>query len=156
MPSTTRSKRDSAQTDPGATLTWRKWPLVDARRRAWVVPVGMVSVGVAVWYLGGGWLLAAAAVVGLAITLRQFLVPTNYEVASLGIRRYVMRHSRLVPWHAVRAYQLRATGVVLYQRSDPTKFDLLRSEFVPYPADPDELIGAIRPHLAHAVEIPQF
>jgi hypothetical protein len=105
--------------------------------------------------MGGGWLLALAAVVGLAITLRQFLLPVGYEIASIGIRRQSMRRSRLIPWHAVHAYQLRATGVVLYQRSDPSKLDLLRSSFVPYPSDPDELLVAIRPHLSHAVEISQ-
>lgn len=153
MPSTTRIQRESAHAEGGTTLAWRAWPLVDDRKWAWIVPLGMIGIGVAVWYLGGGWLLAAAAVAGLTITLRQFLVPIHYEVAPLGIRRHVMRHSRLVPWHAVRAYQLRPTGVVLYQRSDPTKFDLLRSLFVPYPADPDELLCAIRPHLSHAVEL---
>jgi hypothetical protein len=154
MTSTTRIRRESSLSEAGESLTWRAWPLVEQLRWAWIVPVGMIAIGVAIWYLDGGRLLAVAAIVGLAITLRQFLLPINYEVASLGIRRHVWRHSRLVPWHAVRAYQLRPTGVVFYQRNDPTKFDLLRSLFVPYPAEPDELIGAIRPHLLHAVELP--
>jgi len=55
----------------------------------------------------------------------------------------------------VRAYQLRPTGVVLYQRGDPSTFDLLRSLFVPYPADEDEMLCAMREHLTHAVELPQ-
>src|SRR5262245_31958084 len=100
MTSTTRIRRESSLTEAGDSLTWRAWPLVDQLRWAWIVPVGMMAVGVAVLYLGGGWLLALAVVIGLAITLRQFLVPVNYEVASLGIRRHVWRHSRLVPWHA--------------------------------------------------------
>ena len=33
---------------------------------------------------------------------------------------------RLVPWHAIRAYQLRSTGVVFFQRADPTPIDLLQ------------------------------
>jgi hypothetical protein len=104
--------------------------------------------------MGGGWPLAVLAVAGLAITLRQFLFPVHYEVTPLGIRRQLFRRSRLVPWHAVHAYQLRPTGVVTYRRIDPTTFDVLRSLFVPYPSDPDELLVAIRPHLSHAAEIP--
>jgi hypothetical protein len=153
MASTTSVTRNVALGDAAATLSWRSWPLVDGKPWTWIVPIGIAGVGVAIWYMGRSWLLGTAAMVGLAITLRHFLVPVHYEVASLGIRRLVMRHSRLVPWHAMRAYQLRATGVVLYQRSDPTKLDLMRSFFVPYPSDPDDLIAAIRPHLTHAVEL---
>lgn len=106
------------------------------------------------WYLGGGWLLVLASVVGLTVTLRHFMLPIEYEITSLGIRRRTMRRSRLVPWHAVRAYQLRPTGVVLFQRHDASKLDLLRSMFVPYPEEPDELLLAIRSQLTHAVEMP--
>jgi hypothetical protein len=55
----------------------------------------------------------------------------------------------------VRAYQLRPTGVVLYRRDDPTTVDLLRSLFVPFPADEDSMLCALREHLPHAVELPQ-
>jgi hypothetical protein len=105
--------------------------------------------------VGGGWLLAVAAVVGLAGTLWQLLLPVRYEADSLGIRRNALGRSRLIPWHAVRAFQLRPTGVVLYQRVEPTTIDLLRSAFIPYPADEDELLCALREHLPHAVELPQ-
>ena len=57
-------------------------------------------------------------------------------------------------WQAVRAYQLRSTGVVLFQQPDPSAIDLLRSIFIPYPADEDELLCALRDYLSHAVELP--
>jgi hypothetical protein len=141
--------------ESSSTLSWRSWPLVDSRRWSWLVPLAVLGVGAGVSYLGGGWLLALAVVAGLGVTLRHFVLPIDYEITSLGIRRRTMRRSRLVPWHAVRAYQLRPTGVVLYQRHDATKLDLLRSMFVPYPDEPDELLIAIRSQLSHAVEMPQ-
>jgi hypothetical protein len=119
------------------------------------MPLGVLGIGAGVLYLGGGWLLALAAIAGLIVTLRQFVLPIKYETTSLGIRRRTLRRSRLIPWHAVKAYRLRPTGVVLYQRHDATKLDLLRSMFVPYPDEPDELLLAIRSQLSHAVEIPQ-
>ena len=136
-------------------LHWRSWPLVDQSRWSWLVVFGIVAVGGLVWYLGGGWLLAVAAIGGLAAVLWQFLLPIRYEIDARGLRRRALRRSRLIPWHAVRAYQLRPTGVVLYRRDDPTTVDLLRSLFVPFPADEDSMLCALREHLPHAVELPQ-
>jgi hypothetical protein len=99
--------------------------------------------------------LSLAATGGLAATLWSFLLPVDYEIASQGLRRRVLRRTRLVPWHAVRAYQLRPTGVVLHQRSDPGAVDMLKSMFVPYPSDADELLVAMRQYASHAVELPQ-
>jgi hypothetical protein len=128
---------------------------MDGARTLWLLPAVIVGIGVAVVYLGGGWVLAVVAAAGLAITLWPFLLPVHYEVSSLGIRRRVFNRLRFVPWHAIRAYQLRPTGVVLYQRSDPSGVDLLRSIFIPYPADADELLVAMRQYASHAVELPQ-
>jgi hypothetical protein len=107
-----------------------------------------------VWWLGGGWLLGLLAVAAIALALWQFLLPVTYEICSLGVRRYALGRMRLVPWSAIRAYQLRSTGVVFFQRSDPTAIDLLSSLFVPYPTDEDEVVVAVRLYLAHAAELP--
>jgi hypothetical protein len=124
-------------------------------RLSWLVVCVILGCGALVWYAGGGWLLGIAAAGGLAGTLWQFLLPVRYEVDSLGVRRNAWGRSRLIPWHAVRAFQLRPTGVVFYQRLEPAAIDVLRSAFVPYPADEDELLCVLREHLAHAVELPQ-
>ena len=94
------------------------------------------------------------AVGTLALALWQFLLPVTYEICSLGVRRYALGRMRLVPWTAIRAYQLRSTGVVFFQRTDPTAVDLLSSLFVPYPSDEDEVVVAVRLYLPHAVELP--
>ncbi|MCI0332914.1 MAG: hypothetical protein L0228_06790 [Planctomycetes bacterium] len=157
MDSTTRTKKQASAASPeiAATLSWRRWPLVDGRRWSWISIVGLASIGAGVWYLGGGWLLTTAAVAGLTATCWQFFLPVEYEVVSLGLRRRSFGRTRLVPWHAIRAYQLRPSGVVLYQRSEPTKLDLLRSMFIPNPPDADELLCAIRQHASHALEVAQ-
>ena len=85
--------------------------------------------------------------------LRQFLLPVTFDVTPLGLRRQSLGRVRLVPWQAVRAYRLRPTGVLLFQRTDPTAIDVVRSLFVPYPDDADELLLAIRLYLQHAVEL---
>jgi hypothetical protein len=105
-----------------------------------------------VWYLGGGWPLAVMFAAGAAITLWQFLLPVTYEISSLGIHRQAFGRTRLVPWHAIRAFRLLSTGVVLFRRADPIAVDYLGSLFVPYPPDEDDLLYAVR-HLPHAVDL---
>jgi hypothetical protein len=155
MASTDRTTTSPGVLEHAATLTWQSWPLAEHLRWSWLVVVGILAISGIVLYLGGSWLLAAAVVAGAIATLWQFFLPVKYEIASLGLRRNALGRTRLVPWHAIRAYQLRPTGVVFYQRSDPTKVDLLRSLFVPYASDADEMLCAIRDHLPHAVEVPQ-
>jgi hypothetical protein len=155
MGSTTSTAVHQAGQAPAETLRWRSWPLMDQPRWSWLAVCGILAAGGLVWYIGGGWLLAMAAVLGLAGTLWQLLLPVSYEIDSLGVRRHAFGRSRLIPWHVVRAYQLRPTGVILYRRGDPTTVDLLRSLFVPFPADEDSMLCAIREHLPHAVELPQ-
>jgi hypothetical protein len=75
-------------------------------------------------------------------------------VTSLGLRRYALGRVRLIPWQAIRAYQLRSTGVILFQQPNPTTLDLLKSWFVAYPEDDDEMLVALRLYLPHATELP--
>lgn len=121
---------------------------------SWLVPLGILSIGGSVYWLGGGWFLAALACAALSAAFWQFLLPITYEVTSLGLRRQALRRLRLIPWQAIRAYQLRSTGVACFRRPDPTAMDLPSCLFVPYPSDADELLVALRLYLPHAVEVP--
>jgi hypothetical protein len=42
---------------------------------------------------------------------------------------------------------------VFFQRADAATIDVMRALFVPYPADPDEMVIAIRLYLPHATEV---
>jgi hypothetical protein len=148
------TKQVEVETSPSATIRWRSWPLAGDWRLSWALPTGILCVGTMVWWLGGGWLLGLLAVAALALALWQFLLPVTYEISSLGVRRYALGRMRLVPWSAIRAYQLRSMGVVFFQRSNPTAVDVLSSLFVPYPSDVDEVVIAVRVYLAHAAELP--
>jgi hypothetical protein len=119
-----------------------------------MLPAGILGVGARVAWLGGGWLVGLVAVAALALALWQFLLPVTYEICSQGLRRYALGRMRLVPWTAIRAYQLRSTGVVFFQRPDPTPVDLMSCLFVPYPTDEDEVVVAVRLSLPHATELP--
>jgi hypothetical protein len=156
MGSTVRSLTQQVESESttSATIRWRSWPLADDWHRSWMLPAGILGVGTVVAWLGGGWLVGLIAVAALSLALWQFLLPVTYEISSLGVRRYALGRMRLVPWTAIRAYQLRSTGVVFFQRSDPTAVDLLSCLFVPYPRDEDEVVVAVRLYLPTATELP--
>ena len=136
------------------TLTWRSWPLVDYPRWSWTVVAGVLAIGAAAWYASASVLLGVVAVAAIAITLWQFFVPVWYEIGPLGLRTSARARSRLLPWHTVRSFQLRPTGVVFHSRAQPAPIDILRSTFMPYPPDADEALLALRTYLPHALELP--
>jgi hypothetical protein len=152
FPTTPRTARRAAPAD--SVLQWRIWPLAEHKRWSWLLVVGVLATGGICAYLGKSWLAGLLVVLGLSVTLWKFFVPVSYEIESLGLRRSSLGRSRVIAWQAVRAYQLRPTGVLLFQRPDPTAVDLLRSIFIPYPADDDEVLCAVRELLSHAVELP--
>ena len=156
MGSTVRSTIPSNQPQQltAGSLRWRSWPLVDQPAGSWIVPLAIFAVAFLVYWASGSWFMATAAAVALAVAMRSFLLPTTFEVTSSGLRRLALRRVRLVPWQAIRAYQLRATGVLFFQRADPTPLDLPGGLFVQFPPDEDELLVAVRLYLPHAVVLP--
>jgi hypothetical protein len=113
-----------------------------------------LAIGGAAVYISGNWLAGLFAAAALCASLWQFLLPVQYEISPIGLRRQALGRARLVPWHAVRSYRPGADGVALYPVSEPMAMDALRSLFLPYPADEDEVLCAVREYLAHAAELP--
>jgi hypothetical protein len=120
---------------------------------SWLVPAGVIAVGGAVAGAAGP-LWGIATAVALLLTLWQLLLPVYYEISPAGCSRQVLGRERLVPWGAVRSYQARATGMMLFRRVDPAPIDALGCWFVPYPPDHGEMLALVRQYLQHAVELP--
>lgn len=135
------------------TLGWQSWPLVEHWKWSWLVPVGVLGIGGLVYVGSTSILLAGFSVIVLAFSVRSFLLPTKYEITSLGLRRLFARRIRIVPWQVIRAYQPRATGVLLFRHPEPAPIDVLRGMFVPYPDEADELLMALKLYLPHANEM---
>lgn len=127
---------------------------MDHPKWSWIVPLGVLLIGLFVDAVGDSWILAIAAIAAMMIAIWSFFLPVTFEITSMGLRRKALRQIRIVLWPTIRAYQLRSTGIALFQRPDPSAFDLASSLFVPYPEDADELVVAVRLYLPHAVELP--
>jgi hypothetical protein len=137
------------------SLRWRTWPLVDRIAWSWLLPLGMGLVGLFVYWTGSSLLLAIGAMIAFATALWPMWLPITFEVTSLGLRRKTPRRIRLIPWTAIRSYQLRSTGAMLFQQPESSAIGIANGLFVPYPHDPDELVVALRLYVPHAVELPR-
>jgi hypothetical protein len=155
MGSTVRSLTapDQPRTLAAGSLRWRSWPLVDRIAWSWLIPLGIAIVGLFVFWKDDNLFVSIAAMAAVAISMWPLWLPTTFEVTSLGLRRKTPRRIRLIPWTAIRSYQLRATGAMLFQQPEPSTFDVMRGLFVPYPEEPDELVVALRLYLPHATEL---
>lgn len=149
-----RVKPAAADQATPAVVRWRSWPLVEGRRKSWCIVAAVAAAIATAAYWSGSWLTAFVGAFGLSATLWQFFVPVEYEIAATGLRRTALGRTRHIPWLAIRACQFRPTGVVLYQRHDPGRIDLLRSLFVPYPRDTGAADDALRRALANTIELP--
>ena len=135
------------------SIRWRSWPLVDHAGWSWTAIAAIALVAGFVRWMGGSWFLAAILAAALAVILWQFLIPVTFEITPLGLRRYALGRVRLVPWQFIRAYQLRTTGIIFFQRPTPTMIDVLNGLYVPYPTDEDEIVVAVKMYLPHATEL---
>lgn len=149
-----RVKTVAAEQELQPVVRWRNWPLTEARRSSWWIVVAIVAIVAVAANTNGSSPTALIGAIGLFVTLWQFFVPVEYEVATSGLRRTALGRTRLVPWPAIRAYQFRETGAVLFQRHDPARIDVLRSLFVPFPSDAEEAREALRRAMFNAIELP--
>src|SRR6476659_293091 len=103
MGSTVRSliREAESESTTAATIRWQSWPLIEHPRTSWLLPAAIGGVGAFVRFLGGGMLLALAAIFALILAMWQFLLPVTFEICSLGVRRYALGRMWLVPWSAI-------------------------------------------------------
>ena len=144
------------ESDP-LELQWRHWPLAAYLPWSLVVPVTIVATGFVVSVVYGSPIAGVVAALVLAVSLAGFLLPREFIVHSGGFQRAWLGpvgRSRVHSWHALRAYQPRATGLALFDRPHPVPLAVLRAEFLPYGDDPDELLCAVREFAPHAEELP--
>lgn len=156
MSSTVRSSASTSGPVPlsAGVVRWRCWPLVDQRAWSWIVPLLLVLTALIVGWWDGG-LFLAIFVSGVGLTcLRSFLFPVSYELSATGLQRRAFGRLRLIPWQAIRSYQLRTSGVLCFRRDRPTLLDLPGSLFIPFPTDADDVVSALMQYLSRANELP--
>ena len=138
-------------------LRWRHWPLRAYWPWSLLVPLGIVAAGIVVSVVCGQAVPGVLAGLVLVWSLVRFLLPQEYIAHSGGFQRLWFGRvgaERIRSWQALRAYQLRATGLALFDRFPRVPLHVLRGQFLPYGNDPDELLCAIREFAPHAEELP--
>ena len=149
---TTRSFPDDVSLS--TELRWRSWPIVDQLPASLGVPAGILATAFGLGYATHSRLAGLVACAALITALATYLLPVTYELSISGFHWRVFGLKRRVAWTSIRAFQPRATGIVLFDRPEPVRLDHLRAHFLPYGDDSDETLCVVRGYLSHAEQLP--
>ena len=148
MSTETRERRASTSSARApAVVSVRSWPMVDeglgGALPLIVAAIVAIVVGAATQKPVAGWLAYSL----LALCAWRAWLPTRFVVGPEGVRHLVLGRERLVPWSAVRRYQLDQRGVFFLPLEEPAPIDFTRALFVPWGGQRDALEALISLHL---------
>lgn len=130
-----------------AVVAVRSWPLVDEGLGGFLPLVVAVIVGIVVGAATARPVAGVLASVLLALCAWRAWLPTRFVVGPDGVRHVVLGRERLVPWTAVRRYQLDQRGVFLLPLEEPAPIDFTRALFVPWNGQREALEALLSLHL---------
>ena len=128
-------------------LVWQIWGLRDLGWFGWLNLLLAAVVGYGVGWLTG-WPAAGAGVfVVLLLTLWRFWLPMRVELTSQGISQTVLGRTRRIPWTAVRNYQVRTRGVLLFPDLVLTPLSPLRGLYLPWGLHKEQVLSHVEYYL---------
>jgi len=149
MPSSIRPARDGSSRVRQAPedVTIDDWPLRD---RPLGASLGLTLAAgltwLAVWATGNVPVGAAIGVL-LLLPLWRTWLPVHYQVGSGGIVQSVAGWRRRIPWTAIRRYEPRDEGVLLFADATAVGLSSLRGLFLHCGAKREAVIAQLEHHL---------
>ena len=149
MPSSIRPARDGSSRIRHAPeeVLIDDWPLRDrpmASSLGLTLAAGLVWL--AVWATRNVPVGAAIGAV-LLVTLWRTWLPVHYELGSGGIVQSVLGWRRRIPWTAIRRYEPRSDGVLLFADATTVGFAPLRGLYLYCGDKRDAVIAQLQHHL---------
>lgn len=128
-------------------LTYWHWPLRDRGLGAWLAMVVPLVAGVVVsWWFGKWWAGVAVGVVGYAVLWRTWL-PCQLTFGSAGITERCLGMERRIVWTAIRSYEVRRHGILLYPDERLTRAAPLRGLYLHWGPHKDEVQAIVEYYL---------
>jgi len=133
------SQRDLPLTSPVKEIRYRHWPLRDQPWRSVVLLtiVGCASV-LAARAAGNLW-AGFAACLALIICLWRMWLPVEFEFSSRGVVQTYWGRQLRVPWRDIARVEFKERGLLLHATEDTTAVGYMRSIFVRYPPQSEQL-----------------
>lgn len=137
--------------EPPPPVRWRSWPLRDDVLRAVLLVIGLLLVAGGLAWLSGAAYLGALAMAALLVALWRFFLPVVFELSGEGVSQRLFGRPRLIPWRAVRRYEVRRAGVLLLPDENRSPLAPLRGLYLPWTTHRDEVLA----HVGHYLERPR-
>lgn len=119
------------------------WGLRDVGWYGWgnLLLAGVAAYGVA-WLTGWAW--AGWGVLALLLlSLWRFWAPIRFELGPQGIDQTVLGRTTRIPWTAIRNYEIRPKGVLLFADALLTPLSPLRALYLPWAGEREQVLGHI-------------
>jgi hypothetical protein len=128
-------------------VTLSSWGLRDLGWYGWANLLLAAVVACAVGWLTG-WPLAGWGVLALLLlSLWRFWLPIRFELGPHGITQTVLSRTTIIPWTAIRSYEVRRKGVLLFADAVLTPLSPLRALYLPWAGDREQVLGHIEYYL---------
>ena len=133
--------------DPPSSLSWRSWPLGQNILGGSILLISLSVAGMGVHFVTGQIHLALLAAAVLAIALWRFFLPVAFELNADGVNQWLFGRHKLIPWRAIRRYEVYSSGVLLLPFYDGCVMDAFRGLHLPWGDHRDEVLAHLHYYL---------
>jgi hypothetical protein len=116
------------------------WPLMDDGLTAWAMVAGMIAVGAIAGAVAGSPFMGVITILALAISVWRLWFPITFDFSSRGVVQTCWRRQRRIPWPQIARYEVLSRGVLLSADEEPAPLAPLRSIYVSWNEQRDELV----------------
>lgn len=127
-------------TRPPEPLRIVNWPLKDERWSSGCMLAAMAAAGFTVMSITGSVILGLFTFAAFGVSVWRLWLPVTFDFGQRGIVQTCWKRQRRIPWPQVARYEVLAHGVLLSADADRTVLSPLRSIYVRWNKQKDELL----------------
>ncbi len=116
------------------------WPLRDDGVRAWLMVGGLVLVSALAAAVADRMLVGCVTLAALALSVWRLWFPVTFDFSSRGVVQTCWKRQRRITWSQIPRYEVLSRGVLLSADEEPTPLAPLRSIYVGWHGQRDELL----------------
>ncbi len=128
-------------------ITLWHWPLRDRKVGAWLALVVPLLAGISIaWRFDQWWAGVIVGLLGYA-TIWRTLLPMQITLGATGIKERCLGFERRIPWTAIRSYEVRRHGVLLFPDERLTRVAPLRGLYLHWGQQRYEVLEVVEYYL---------
>ena len=123
------------------------WPLRDEPLSVAIVVAVVAAVGIGAGVISSSAFVGLASAAALTIALRDYLLPADFHLNELGVKKSTFGHSRRTPWREIADYRVGKQGIMLLADRDAGPLNNMHGIYVPYRGERTALVALVEYYL---------